>query len=381
VDSPVTGAETDLIFLGLVGIDDPPREESREAIQACFAAGVRPLLVTGDHAATAMAIAQRLGLAGVDEVPVTGVDLKKMGEAELEAAVRTHMVFARTSAAQKLQIVSALQAAGEVVAVTGDGVNDAPALHKADIGVAMGIAGTDVAKESSDMIVTDDNFASIVAAIEEGRRIYDNIRNVVVYLIGGNIGEIMVLFFGVVAGLPLPLLATQILFVNLVTDGPPAIGLAVEATDPIALQRPPRPRNESMLTVPIWSTVLARGAILAAAVLFAFTLSYEMLGYDLATARTIGFTTLVVAHVLKSFTCRSLYLPVWKLPATANPQLLGAVLLSLGALLFVVVAPPLQDAFDTTTLDAGQWTMAIGIALVPLVLIEALKVSPWRLRR
>jgi Ca2+-transporting ATPase len=369
------------VFLGLVGIDDPPRDESAAAIQACYAAGVRPLIVTGDHAATAMAIAESVGLAGAGDVPMTGVDLEKMSEAGLEAAVRTHTVYARVSAAQKLQIVRALQAAGEVVAVTGDGVNDAPALQRADIGVAMGISGTDVAKESSDMIVTDDNFASIVAAMEEGRRIYDNIRNVVVYLIGGNLGEILVLFCGVIAGLPLPLLATQILFVNLVTDGPPAIGLAVETADPAALRRPPRPRNEPMLTLAIWRVLIARGIFLALAVLFAFTLSYKVLDYDLATSRTIAFTTLVTAHVLKSFTCRSLYLPAWKLPLARNPQLLVAVVVSLGALVLLVVARPLQDAFETVNLDAAKWAMAIGIALVPLVLIEALKFSPWRLRR
>jgi Ca2+-transporting ATPase len=231
------------------------------------------------------------------------------------------------------------------------------------------------------MIVTDDNFASIVAAIEEGRRIYDNIRNVVVYLIGGNMGEVMVVFFGVLFGLPLPLVATQILFVNLVTDGPPAIALAVESADPSSARRPPRRRDEPMLTRHIWAIVITRGALIATAVLGTFMVAYKILDYDLTTSRTIALTTLVAAHVPMAFLCRSLYTPVWKLPPFGNRQLIAGAIASLGALIAILVVPPFQDAFDTEMLDPGEFGLAILAAAMALVLIEALKVSPWRLRR
>ena len=373
--------ETEMVFLGVAGIQDPPREEAPAAIQACRDAGIRPLMVTGDHAATALAIARQLRLTVDDSPIVTGPQIDAMSEAELRDAVQITTIFARTTADQKLRIVRALEANGEVVAVTGDGVNDAPALHRADIGVAMGKTGTDVAREAADMVVTDDNFASLVAAVAEGRRVFDNIRNFVVYLLGGNVGEILVLFVGISVGFPLPLLATQILFVNLVTDGPPALALAVEAADPESAKVPPRRRDEPLLSPRGWATVILRGVLIAAVVLCAFAVSYELLNRDEESARGVAFATLVVVQVLMAFTCRSLYLPAWKIAPFGNPQLIAGVAFSLAALLLVLAIPPLQDAFDTHGLEADEWAMVLGFSAVPLVLIETMKLSPWRLRR
>jgi Ca2+-transporting ATPase len=338
-------------------------------------------MVTGDHAATALAIARQLRLAVDDSPVVTGPQIDAMSEVQLQDAVQKATIFARTTADQKLRIVRALEANGEVVAVTGDGVNDAPALHRADIGVAMGRTGTDVAREAADMVVTDDNFASLVAAVAEGRRVFDNIRNFVVYLLGGNIGEILVLFVGISVGLPLPLLATQILFVNLVTDGPPALALAVEPADPESAKVPPRRRDEPLLSPRLWATVILRGILIAAVVLCGFAVSYELLNRDEDSARSVAFATLVVVHVLMAFTCRSLYLPAWKLAPFGNPQLIAGVAFSLLALLLVLTVPLLQDAFKTQALEADEWAMVLGFSAVPLVLIEAMKLSPWRLRR
>jgi len=378
-ESGVEPVESGMIFLGLVAMADPPREEARAAVDACILAGIRPVMITGDHAGTAAATAQAVG---IDAASVrTGEDIDALSDDELRDVVNQTSVFARITASAKVRIVTALQANGEVVAVTGDGVNDAPALQRADIGVAMGISGTDVAKEAADMVITDDNFASIVAAVEEGRHIFNNIRNFVVYLLGGNISEILVVFVSVVAGLPLALLPAQILFVNLVTDGPPALALGVEPGDPDETRRPPHRRSEAIITWPIWATVAFRGLIMSAAVLAAYVLWYEVLDRSEEESRTIAFATLVTAHVLKAMTCRSLYRTAWSLGLLSNAWLLAGIGASLGALLLVLYVPLLQDAFQTVSLGAGDWLVVVGFAVLPPALIEALKVSPFRLRR
>jgi Ca2+-transporting ATPase len=373
--------EKEMVFLGVAGIQDPPRDESLAAIQACRKAGIRPVMVTGDHAATALAIGRQLQLTTDDFPVVTGRQIDMMSEMQLRKAVQETTIFARTTADQKLRIVRALQRNGEVVAVTGDGVNDAPALHRADIGVAMGRAGTDVSKEAADMIVTDDNFVSLVAAVGEGRRVYDNVRNFVVYLLGGNVGEVLVLFIGISAGLPLPLLATQILFVNLVTDGAPALALAVEPADPESARVPPRRRGEPLLSSGVWATVIVRSLAIAAAALFAFALPYEVLNRDEESARSVALATLIAVHVLMAFTCRSLYAPTWRLAPLGNRPLIAGVTFSLVALILILTVPPLQNAFETRRLEADEWAMVLVFSTAALLLIEGTKIWPWRIRR
>lgn len=380
LDSPrAEPLEHEMTFLGLAAMADPPREEAKEAVAACVRAGIRPIMITGDHAGTAAAIAFAVGID--DGAVKTGEDIGGLSDEELRALVDKTSVFARITAAEKVRIVEALQANGEVVAVTGDGVNDAPALRRADIGVAMGITGTDVAKEASDMVVTDDNFASIVAAVEEGRHIFNNIRNFVVYLLGGNISEILVVFVAVIAGLPLPLLPAQILFVNLVTDGPPALALGVEPGDPEETRRPPHRRGEPIITRSIWATVAFRGVLLAVAVLAVYVLWHEGLSRSEEESRTIAFATLVVGHVFKAETCRSLYRTAWSLGLLSNRWLLAGIAVSLGALLIVLYVSPFDEAFETQKLGAVDWLAVLGFALIAPIVIEGLKLSPWRIRR
>ncbi|MEE8345866.1 MAG: cation-translocating P-type ATPase, partial [Dehalococcoidia bacterium] len=333
---PEEELEQDLVFLGLAAIQDPPRTEVREAVALCHQAGILPVMITGDHAATAQAIARDLEITGPDGAVLTGADLNRMSEQELQEAVGRVRVYARISPEQKVRIVEALRREGHIVAVTGDGVNDAPALKRADIGVAMGISGTDVAKEAADMVITDDNFASIVSAVEEGRKIFDNIRNFVVYLLGANLGEILVVFVGVASGLPLPLLPMQILWVNLVTDSLPALALSMEQGDPDAMRRPPRPPREGVVTRPIASVLAVRGVVVAAVVLVAFILWLKLFDASDDAARTVAFSTLIVAELFKAYGSRSLYRTAMGLGFFSNLYLVGGTLISFGLLLAVL---------------------------------------------
>jgi len=372
--------EGEMLFLGLVALQDPPRPEVREAVALCRQAGIVPVMITGDHAATALAIARDLEMVGLEGTVLTGGELTRMGDEELRRAVNQVRVYARISPEQKVRIVEALRDVGHIVAVTGDGVNDAPALKRADIGVAMGITGTDVAKEAADMVITDDNFASIVAAVEEGRKIFDNIRNFVVYLLGANIGEILVVFVGVVSGLPLPLLPMQILWVNLVTDSLPALALSMEPGDPDAMRRPPRPPHEAVVSRPMASLLAVRGLVVALATLAAFILSLEVFDASDDGARSVAFATLVVAELLKAYGSRSLYRTVVGLGVLGNRHLVGGTLISFGLLLAVLYLPPLQEAFHTEVLGLREWLAVVGLGSLPLLVIEGMKVSPWRLR-
>jgi Ca2+-transporting ATPase len=372
--------ERDMTFLGLAGIEDPPREEAAHAVALCHQAGILPVMITGDHSATALAIGRQLAIVVDGDTSLTGVDLDSMSDEEVRAAANTVRIFARISPEQKVRIVEALRANGHIIAVTGDGVNDAPALKRADIGVAMGITGTDVAKEAADMIIIDDNFASIVAAVEEGRTIFDNIRNFVVFLVSANIGEIILIFGGIVAGLPIPLLAMQILWVNLVTDSLPALSLSLEPGDPDGMQRRPRPPTESVLTRPIMYVLAIRGAVEGAGALAVFVIWLYVFDASDDLARTVAFATIVVAELLEAHGSRSLYRTIIDLGLRSNPYVAIATLISFGALLIVLYVPALQEAFHTEALGVREWLAVGAVGFGRLLIIEGMKVSPWRLR-
>jgi len=378
--------ERDLVFAGLVGMIDPPRDEARDAVARARTAGIRPIMITGDHPRTAAVIARDLGIAG-DGKAITGRELEAAEEDALARLVQEVAVYARVNPEHKLRIVKALQQGGAVVAMTGDGVNDAPALKSADIGVAMGITGTDVSKEAADMVLADDNFATIVVAVEEGRAIFSNIRKFLRYLLSSNIGEVMTMFFGVVLagliGLPaadggvvLPLLATQLLWINLVTDGAPALALGVDPAEPGLMQRPPRPRGEGVITRRMWSGILFVGAVMAAGTLFVLDASLpgglvEGSG-DLRYAQTMAFTTLMMFQLFNVLNARSDETSAFR-GLFANHWLWAAVALSLALHVAVIYTPFLQQAFSTTRLDPGDWLRCAAVASSVLWLREIAK--------
>ena len=360
-----------LTFLGLLGLADPPRADVPDAIAACRGAGVRVIMVTGDHAGTARSIARAVGLSerleGEHPAPVVlGSELERAAPDE-RAALLERPVFARVTPQQKLDLVAAYQAAGHVVAMTGDGVNDAPALRKADIGVAMGQRGTQVAREAADMVLTDDAFPSIVAAIEEGRALFDNIRRFVVYLLSCNVSEVLVVSLAAVFGEALPLLPLQILFLNLVTDVFPALALAYGAGAPGILRRPPRDPSESILTRRAWLATAGYGALLAVAVLAAFALAQRALGYDPAEAVTVSFLTLAIAQLLHVFNMRSPESTLLRNEITRNPWVWAAAGLCVLLLLLSMHVPLAREALGTRPLDAAGWALVVAFSSLPLV--------------
>ena len=379
--------EQDLVFLGVVGMIDPPREEAKEAVGKARGAGIRPIMITGDHPQTAAAIARELNFTE-DELVITGAELEKLDDEALERKVHECSVYARVNPEHKLRIVDALQKNGAVVAMTGDGVNDAPALKTADIGVAMGITGTDVSKEAADMVLTDDNFASIVAAVEEGRSIFANIQKFLRFLLSSNIGEVLTVFFGVVlagvigltaggeGGLVLPLLATQILWINLITDGAPALALGLDPADPEVMNRPPRPKGSGVITRRMWGGIAFVGIIMAVGTLL--VLDYGLPGGliqgsgDLPYARTMAFTTLVLFQLFNAPNARSDERSAFH-RLFRNPWLRGALVLSLALQILVVYAPFLQPAFGTVSLNLGDWLVCVAVASSVLWLRELSK--------
>jgi P-type Ca2+ transporter type 2C len=381
--------EQDLVFLGLIGMIDPPREEARTAVARAKAAGIRPIMITGDHPKTAAVIAGELGIAA-NVRAVTGAELERMTDATLDRTVREVSVYARVNPEHKLRIVRALQREGMMVAMTGDGVNDAPALKSADIGIAMGITGTDVSKAAADMVLADDNFATIVAAVEEGRAIFANIRKFLRYLLSSNIGEVMTMFFGVLlaeviglaaagsgSGVVLPLLATQILWINLVTDGPPALALGVDPAETGVMKRPPRPRNEGVITRRMWAGIFFVGAVMAAGTLLVLDASLpggliEGSG-TLRYAQTMAFTTLMLFQLFNVFNARSDEQSAFR-GLFDNRWLWGAIALSLVLHAAVIYVPFLQEAFSTTGLGIGDWLICTGVASSVLWLRELTKV-------
>ncbi len=378
--------ERDLTFAGLIGIIDPPRPEAKDAVVRARHAGIRPMMITGDHPRTAAVIARELGIS-TDGRAITGSELEKLAPDALARAVAEVSVYARVNPEHKLRIVDALRRSGAVVAMTGDGVNDAPALKKADIGVAMGITGTDVSKEAADMVLTDDNFASIVAAVEEGRAIFANIRKFLRYLLSSNIGEVMTMFFGVllagqigldVSGdaVVLPLLATQILWINLVTDGPPALALGVDPAEDGLMDQPPRPAGERVITTRMWNGILFVGVVMAAGTLFVLDASLpggfvEGSG-DLRYAQTMAFTTLMLFQVFNVLNARSDEQSAFVHPFR-NAWLWTAIAGSVAMQVLVVYVPFLQNAFGTTSLDVSDWIRCIAVASAVLWLREGSK--------
>jgi Ca2+-transporting ATPase len=358
-----TGLEEGLILAGLVGMSDPPRPEVAQAVKVCHQAGVRVCMITGDHPATALAVAKELHLldpALPDEKQMlTGRELDRLPDRILARRVEDACVYARVSPGHKLRIVRALRSRGQVVAMTGDGVNDAPAVREADIGVAMGLTGTAVTKEASDMILTDDNFASIVAALEEGRTIYDNIRRSIRYLLSCNTGEILTMLIGALLHLPLPLLPLQILWVNLVTDGLPAMALGLQAPEADVSTRPPRSPRESVFARGLGVKILGRGIIIGLSTIGVYVLALRATGWDLLLARTVAFATLVLSQLVHSFDCRSERRALVEVPLSSNWYLVVGALVSLAMLLGAIYIPELRPFFKTAPLEPREWTWVV----------------------
>jgi len=370
---PCEAVESKLTFAGLIAMIDPPREEVKFAIKQCKTAGIQTVMITGDHKNTAVAIAKDLGFFNQDSLALTGEELDKMGDDELLSKINKIPVYARVSPENKLRIVSTWRKRGDIVAMTGDGVNDAPAVKEADVGVAMGITGTDVTKEVSDMVVTDDNFASIVAAVEEGRGIYDNIKKFIHYLLSCNIGEILVMFVSSLIGFPPPLLPIHILWVNLVTDGLPALALGVDPVDPNIMKYPPRPTAEPVVTKERAVLMFTQGCFIAFCSLLAFSLVLFIEKEGLNRARTAAFVVLACSQLFHSFNCRSMVESLFKLGIFTNKNLVYATSVSFILQMSVVYVPFLQKVFKTEPLSLFDWILVVGISSFPLWGMEIVK--------
>lgn len=375
--------EKGMVFAGMVGMVDPPREEVKTAIELCNGAGIRSVMITGDHKITAVAIARELGLLK-NGTALSGEELDKISDEEFEQIVETIDVYARVSPAHKLRVVEALTKRGHVVAMTGDGVNDAPALKKADIGIAMGIAGTDVTREAADMILTDDNFASIVAAVQEGRSIFDNIKKYLVYLLSCNLGEIIlmaaVIIFGSFLGLPtIPLIPVQILYVNLATDGFPAIALSTEPQEMNIMKRKPRPRNQSVFTRNVLIYLILTGIWTAIVCFLVFTWAWHTKG-SAAEAQSMCFVTLILIEFFNALNCRSLEHSVFEIGFFSNKWLLLALLWEIILMCLVIYLPVLQGAFQTFAITAGDWAVCVLSACSIFVIAELYKFGRKKLK-
>jgi P-type Ca2+ transporter type 2C len=386
--------EKDLVFVGLIGMIDPARTEVKPALEKAREAGIRTVMITGDYPNTARAIAETIGLLQHGRRVMTGAQLDALSDKELKGVIEDTAVFARVSPEHKMRIVDALQANDEVVAMTGDGVNDAPAIKRADIGVAMGITGTDVAKETADMVLTDDNYASIVAAVEQGRIIYSNIRKFVFFLLSSNVAEIMIIFLATLAGLPAPLTAIQLLWLNLITDGAPALALAVEKGDPDIMEQQPRAKSEPIVnrsmmlglgvqTIAQTSAVLTAFALgliwhleAGAAVIgnpIIFLIQHDWQGVDVQTAETMAFVTLSLCELFRAYTVRSERASLFQIGVFSNRYMQYAVGLSIILLLLVCGVPFLQPIFNTHFLSGREWTVVVGLALIPAIAEEITK--------
>jgi Ca2+-transporting ATPase len=399
-ETRVENLERDLVCIGLVGMIDPPREEVKAALGKAVHAGIRTVMITGDYPNTARAIASSIGLLQPGHKVLTGNELDRLSDDLLQHEIDEVDVFARVSPEHKMRIVDALQANGEVVAMTGDGVNDAPAIKRANIGVAMGITGTDVAKETADMVLTDDNYVSIVSAVEQGRIIYNNIRKFVFFLLSSNVAEIMVIFLATLAGLPSPLTVIQLLWLNLLTDGAPALALAMEKGDPDIMDRKPRPKNEpiintSMRTGIIIQTITQTGAVLTAFILglwwelqalgigipqstfnLAFLLKFDWASVNLEnvrTAETMAFITLSLCELFRAYTVRSERASLFRIGVFSNKWMQYAVGASILLLLLVCSVPFMQTIFNTHFMNLREWIVVLALAILPAASEEVTK--------
>jgi Ca2+-transporting ATPase len=363
-------AEAELTLLGLVALIDPPRPEAQGAVAECRRAGITPVMITGDHPGTARAIARRLGIAGESDDTISGPELAKLSDADLSRRVESLRVYARVSADQKIRIVKALQTHGEFVAMTGDGVNDAPALKRAGIGVAMGRKGTDVAREAADIVLLDDNFATIVAAVREGRRIFDNIRKFIKYTMSSNSGEIWTLFFAPFLGLPIPLLPIHILWINLVTDGLPGLAFTAEPAEPGIMRRPPRDPDESIFARGMWQHIVWAGLFVGGVSIGSQAWAYTR---GMEAWQTVVFTVLTVSQLFHSLAVRSERASLLRIGIASNLPMLGAVLLTLGLQLAVIYVPALNPIFRTQPLPLFDLAVCIGLSSLVLIAVEAEK--------
>jgi len=367
----VKDADKEMIFIGLAGMIDPPREEVKTAIATCKRAGIKTVMITGDHQLTACAVAKELGLFDKGETALACVELDSMDDKELDRIVENVSVYARVAPAHKMRIIDALKKKGHVVAMTGDGVNDAPALKAADIGIAMGITGTAVSKEASDMILTDDNFASIVSAIEEGRNIFKNIKNFVLYGLGCHIGEVFIVLIAMLAWQQLPLIAIQILWINLITDGLPPMALSIEPPDKVLMTQPPRRRDEGIITKRLLFYGLAVGALIALQALLLFRWSLDESG--LLKARTMVFTLIVISMMFNAFNWRSERLSLLDIGIFSNRTLLYAVGSTILLQLLVIYTPVLNDPFNTVPLGLVDWGIIMLLASTTIIFVEVAK--------
>ncbi|WP_363316048.1 calcium-translocating P-type ATPase, PMCA-type [Clostridium sp.] len=350
--------EENLIFAGIAGIIDPPRKEARDAVLKCRMAGIKPVMITGDHKNTAFAIGKDLDICSSQDQVVTGEELDKLSDKQLSAAVEKKVIFARVTPKHKLRIVRAFKSKNKVVAMTGDGVNDAPAVKEADIGICMGISGTDVTKEASSMILLDDNFATIVSAVEEGRVIYDNIRKFIRYLLSCNLGEVLTMFLASAFNLAIPLLPIQILMVNLATDGLPAIALGVDPPEGDIMREKPRAKNESIFARGLTEKIVVRGALIGTCTVLSFAVG-QYLGFGLKTARTMALATLVMSQLVHVFECRSEKHSIFEINLFTNMYLLGAISVSICMIMAICYFPFLQNVFHTSALSLAQWGIVV----------------------
>jgi Ca2+-transporting ATPase len=363
------GMENDLVFCGIAGIIDPPRPEVRAAVAKCRTAGIKPVMITGDHMATAVAIATDLGIKREGDAFFTGADLERMSDAELDGVIEHTSVYARVAPEHKVRIVKAFRKQGEIVAMTGDGVNDAPALKLADIGLAMGITGTDVSKGAADVVLADDNFATIVGAVEEGRRIYDNILKAIQFMLSTNLGEILVIFTAIMLRWPAPLLPIQILWINLVTDSLPALALSVDPADPGVMDRPPVRSGKGIVQGAFLARIGLQGAMIALLSLAAFRIGYHT---SVEAGQTMTFAVLAFAQITHVLNVRSPSQSAFR-NMFSNRLLLGALAIVLVLMLIVLEIPTLHDFFHLAPLGAGQWLWVVVLSLAPLPIVEAVK--------